>query len=715
MIKLKIPQYSLQTNILVKIATIIFIAFFVIIGYNTYANREVMRQNTAEFIKRQNDNLISRITSYVKEPKDVAESGASFLASLHEQNNQTVISSYLLRTLKIAEGASAIHATSHHLQMSLIYMDEKDFKKTYSHIKLVDDDHANFILDMQEENSDKTTSLFFDEKLKEIGKNTSNIKKIESLPFFASHVKAMETRQAGWSSVYVQKEHNAPTITYSVPSIANNQTVGAVSVDLNLYELSLFLNEMRISDRTRIFLINEKNQIIADSDLNEQQTVMDTTQTKNEVLAAALSFSQNLKEKNEKKMNSFQIQGHEFLSFETNFQKTSGLEWKLLSISPMHDFTNSFQSVQNGNILIAITSVFLILVFLYFLTASFSMPIKDLGIEAEKIQHLELDDPVSTKSSIYEIQHLASAMQNLKVSVSNFSKYIPKRLVQKFIDNGREVEIGGQACDITLLFSDIAGFTNISESMQAQDLAEHLSSYLDEMSNILHANNATIDKFIGDAIMAFWGAPDPDTNKNVNACRSALLCQKKLHMLNKYWELQGKPVLITRIGIHTGTAMVGNVGSSERMNYTALGDTVNTAARLEGVNKMYGTLIMISESIVKTLGPNFIVRPIDVVAMKGKNKGIRIYELIGLENDPHLDPVSTEHKKFAQLFTQAFELMLARKWKESRKAFEDLDKLNTSELHIENTLIEEYINRCNNFIKSPPPEDWDGTTHLKEK
>ena len=353
--------------------------------------------------------------------------------------------------------------------------------------------------------------------------------------------------------------------------------------------------------------------------------------------------------------------------------------------------------------------------FLYFLAENFSRPIIDLGVEVEKIKNLELEDPVALKSNIHEIEHLSSVIQNLKVSVANFSKYIPKRLVQKFIDNGKEVEIGGHTAEITILFTDIANFTTISESIPAQEIAFHLSEYFEEMSNILHLNHATIDKFIGDAIMAFWGAPDFDDNKNVHACRAALMCQQKLLKLNKYWKLQGKPEFKTRIGIHSGTTMVGNVGSSERMNYTALGDSVNTAARLEGVNKMYGTCIIISEEVLHKLDSEFITRPVDVVTVKGKKQGIRIFELIGIENDTYIPPVSEHHKQFAHLFTEAFDMFLSRRWKNAKSAFESLEQQNKTTFNIPDALAQMYINRCKAFIKSPPPDDWDGASHLTEK
>lgn len=212
--------------------------------------------------------------------------------------------------------------------------------------------------------------------------------------------------------------------------------------------------------------------------------------------------------------------------------------------------------------------------------------------------------------------------------------------------------------------------------------------------------------------MAFWGAPDADDKQIVNACRAALICQHKLRGLNKYWTVKKQPVLITRIGLHSGTAVVGNVGSTERMNYTALGDSVNLAARLEAINKMYGTYIMISEAVVAGLPSNFITRPIDIVAVKGKNKGVRIFELLGMDNDPYLHPVSDNIKEFALRFEKAFNLYTKQQWEEAIQAFTALKQDN---LYEDDIMSEAYIERCKNFIITPPGPSWDGVIHLKQK
>ena len=230
------------------------------------------------------------------------------------------------------------------------------------------------------------------------------------------------------------------------------------------------------------------------------------------------------------------------------------------------------------------------------------------------------------------------------------------------------------------------------------------------MTSIVAENNGTTDKYIGDSIMAFWGAPQHDNAHSLNCCLTALLCQKRLLDLNRKWVFEKKPELLTRIGIHTGEVIVGNIGSSERMNYTIIGDSVNLAARLEGANKAYGTNIMLSEATVHHLHDHAVVRPLDIVAVKGKNEGVTIYELVALKNSNPLVLPSDDQLKFCSEFTKAFRFYLEQRWDEALTIFHDLQKI-----FGQDDPCELYIERCEAFKKTPPPADWDGVYHMKTK
>lgn len=280
---------------------------------------------------------------------------------------------------------------------------------------------------------------------------------------------------------------------------------------------------------------------------------------------------------------------------------------------------------------------------------------------------------------------------------------------------GEEVQLGGKQKQITLLFSDIKSFTSIAEHYAPDDLVFQLSEYFEDLSKVVLDNQGTIDKYIGDAIMAFWGAPESDENQAHNACMTALIMQQKLSGLNKYWQNNGGAEFLTRIGLHMGHAVVGNIGSSERMNYTAIGDNVNLAARLEAANKIYRTSILVSEHVVHAIDSDFVVRPIDIIAVKGKNKSVRIYELMGRVGDEYIRQPSSDVVAFVKDFAKAFDVYLQKDFDGALKRFETLQKDYNIFSGTNDFVTDLYIKRCQSLKGTDLPDDWDGVTRLNSK
>jgi adenylate cyclase len=276
------------------------------------------------------------------------------------------------------------------------------------------------------------------------------------------------------------------------------------------------------------------------------------------------------------------------------------------------------------------------------------------------------------------------------------------------VDSGEVARLGGVRKQLAILFSDIQNFTTLSEEMDAELLMQHLSEYLEVVSQILTAESATIDKYIGDAVMAFWGAPNEDARPTERACISALRCQQAIAKMNEKWIQEGKPPLPTRFGVHVGTTVVGNIGSADRMNYTIIGDSVNFAARLEAVNKRYGTWTLVSDDVIEEVGNVFLTRPIDIVAVKGKTKGVGIHELIATRQGPLA--ASDEEIQLCEQTATAFGLYLSRRWEEALLVLETI-----SQRWPEDQVTDMMIRRCRAFLVEPPPEDWTGVMVLKEK
>lgn len=306
-----------------------------------------------------------------------------------------------------------------------------------------------------------------------------------------------------------------------------------------------------------------------------------------------------------------------------------GATWFIVVAAPVDEFIGTLWETNRRILLGSLLALLVGMLAVSAVARRISRPIVAIVDQTQRIKDFDLGSEPSIRSRIWEVQLLGDAVHAMKVGLGAFLRYVPATLVRQVVESGEEVRVGGREEELTVFFSDVQGFTTISEGLEPQALTELLSDYLEVVTRTLLDHGATVDKYIGDGVMAFWGAPLPDADHATHACQAAVECQRELDVLNERWQDQGRPALKTRIGIHTGLAVVGNVGSSERLNYTAMGDTVNTAARLEGANKQFGTRIMISDATRQRIGDGFETRPLGDVELKGKTILMHVFELIG--------------------------------------------------------------------------------------
>ena len=285
-----------------------------------------------------------------------------------------------------------------------------------------------------------------------------------------------------------------------------------------------------------------------------------------------------------------------------------------------------------------------------------------------------------------------------------FESYVAPAVVQEMLKHPEQLRLGGERREITVLFTDIRGFTTMSENLDPEALVKLLHDFLNPMSNIIINQGGTIDKYMGDAIMALFGAPLTQTDHPRLACRAALEMVASLAALNQTWAEQGRPPLRVGVGVNTGPVAVGNMGSDRLFDYTAVGDNVNLASRLEGLNKYYGTSILVSDTTAKALEHSFILRDIDLVRVKGKVQGVRIHELIG-EGEP--DP---ELARFLGSYHQALALYRERRFAESVDAFTEALKL-----HPADATCQRYLTLAQKHHETPPDHDWEAVTVMDGK
>jgi adenylate cyclase len=279
---------------------------------------------------------------------------------------------------------------------------------------------------------------------------------------------------------------------------------------------------------------------------------------------------------------------------------------------------------------------------------------------------------------------------------SAFGHYVSPQIVNQLMEHPERLSLQGEQKNLTVFFSDIRGFTSLSEKMTSEELGRFMNEYLTAMSNIVLESKGTVDKFIGDAVMAIWGAPLEDADHAANCVRAAFAMMEKLKSLQVDWGKRGVPEVAIRIGINTGVVSVGNFGSDQRFDYTVMGDNVNLASRLEGANKTYGTSIVISEYTKAALGKRFYCRMLDMVRVKGKDIPVLIYEPL-CEGEP-----TPELRQATESFTKALEHYANREFQEAIEIIQVLNAAAPSQLY------DLYLDRLAHFMVSPPPEDWDG-------
>ena len=362
------------------------------------------------------------------------------------------------------------------------------------------------------------------------------------------------------------------------------------------------------------------------------------------------------------------------------------------------DYFNALSKIKSNAILICLLGFLLSSGIIILLYRMITLPIKGLVIETERIKNFELDGAIKIPAKLDELKGLVEAMNAMKIGLRSFRKYIPAELVQQLIRKGEEIDASGERQRLTIFFSDIADFSTISEKLTPNELSSQISEYLTEMTSIILKHGGTVDKYIGDSIMAFWGAPNKALDHATQACLAAIECNARLKILAQEWSSQGRPAFRTRIGLNTGDVVVGNIGSNQRLSYTAMGDPVNLASRLEGLNKEYATSIIISQSVLNELPDEFVYRLLDIVVVKGKSEPVPIYELVSRKGD-----VTGSDAEFFEMFSKAVNSYLEKDWDKAIFRFEKLLGLRPDD-----QACKIFIERCREYKDNPPGHDWGG-------
>lgn len=510
-----------------------------------------------------------------------------------------------------------------------------------------------------------------------------------------------------WSDAYLY-EYDEPFVGITIlsPALLDDGTfLGVFGIDVTLENLSEYLWKLKISEHAETYIIDDKAQVIASSYVQsklKRNQILKIDQLDEPWLVVAY----NLYKQHKQELFHFDLNGIRYLASFKRIPILSKKGWMIVTINRSSDYTENLHKTEVFYFIAYFITTLLGILLMSKVITRVVRPIKKLVHETENVKNFHLRKSSKIDSHIKEVIELSESIESMKGGLRSFKRYVPAGLVRQLIRTGEGVQIGGSKKELAIFFSDITNFTTISESENSNELVKQVCDYFEGLANIILENRGTIDKYIGDSVMAFWGAPRHVKSPCLHAARAALLSIKQLAILNELWELEGKPLLHTRIGLHYGEMIVGNIGSKERINYTVVGDNVNTANRLVDVNKVYGTSILVSEPFYNRIHHKFVLRLVDHVTLKGKKTVTQLYELLAEDKSE----IAFDVDAYRNVFSEGFKAYQNQQWKQAISFFEQC-----LQIYPKDKLAPVFIHRCQHFILHPPRKNWQGIWQLKSK
>ncbi len=501
-------------------------------------------------------------------------------------------------------------------------------------------------------------------------------------PWFAA---AEDADGPAWAETTDMPTTQRPGITTATPLLVYGERVGILAVNIEFARLSRFLTELEVGRTGAAFVLDPAGRILAGPAAGPGAFT----------LRAVAGIAWARYPGGSTGMVQLEIADEHGTRFLAGLSPLSFGGWTVVTLLPADDILAEIE--RDTAALARVLAAFVLLVTAVaalLVDRLVSRPLRRIARQLRHVEAFELDRITRTRSPLRELSDLSATMAQMAQGLSAFRKFIPVDLVRRIVSQGIEARPGGNVQDLTVLFADLAGFTSLSERL-GQEVVPRLAAHLGRMSAVIHQEGGTIDKFIGDAVMAFWNAPEPCPDHALRSCRAALAAQAVTAR-----EGMG---LRMRIGINTGPVLVGNIGAEDRLNYTAIGDAVNLASRLEALNKLYGTEIILGEETALALGERMLLREIDTVAVYGRRGETRIYELVA-------EVRTTEAADWIAAYEAALAAYRASDWERAVAGFRDTIRRRGGD-----GPAELMIDRCLRYRSAAPAGDWTGVHMLDTK
>ncbi|MEW6453347.1 MAG: adenylate/guanylate cyclase domain-containing protein [Pseudomonadota bacterium] len=465
--------------------------------------------------------------------------------------------------------------------------------------------------------------------------------------------------------------------------------VGVFHVDLRLESIAKFLSALHVGERGAVFLVDAEGRRLVSPEGGH-------------VAAAASAVDAARGRPRNGSPVGIEVNGG---SYEIAFaeEKVGGTD---LAIAVVVDLAETTENVRQHAWIAGGIALFAAMLAIWFgieLASRIARPVAAIAGDLAAVGDFKISSRSSEQSFIREISELGHSVDKMKASLRSFGRYVPTDLVRTLLAAGREAELGGETRKLTIQFADVAGFTSISERLEPMKLVEATGRYFEAMTKSIANHEGTVDKFMGDGILAFFNAPLDVADHPRKACLAALEAQRHLAVQARDAAAKGEPVFHVRIGLSVGHVIVGNMGTHERFAYTVIGDEVNLASRIEGLNKTYGTSIIASDHLVAETGDAFEWRKLDRVAVKGRQQETLVCELLGLRGE-----VPAAVLQARDLYERALRLYFAGEFRQAGALFQD-----AAGARPDDKAALEMFGRCRK-LEAAPPATWNGAHVMRE-
>jgi len=512
--------------------------------------------------------------------------------------------------------------------------------------------------------------------------------------------KGIKNNEPSWFEVTIHPIGVRPSIAYAGPIDVYQKRQGVLAVIIENTRLAQFLSQLSVGKSGAAFILRHDGAVVAAPDPDADETNMQRSDQALLPIAQAAIKKADMSDSTDKAGRRVRLVAGGN-AYAVTMTPLAFAGWTLATVIPEAEFLGPIEAtIRKLLIGLAILVVAAAILSAWLARRVIAAPLITVVDELKHVERFELDQVRRHSSRIVELSNLSNAIADMAGGLAAFGKYISTDLVRMLLREGVEPRPGGTARTLTVMFADIAGFTGLSERL-GDRIFPLLSGYLDTMSREVSSHGGTIDKFIGDAVMAFWGAPAANADHVVDACRAALACQRALRASGVVDDA-GRPLKV-RIGINSGNMLVGNIGSELRLNYTVIGDAVNVASRLEGANKEYGTEVIIGEETRRLAGDRVQVRELDRLTVYGRSGGLAIYELLDVAGGAPARP-------WVALYERGLAAYRAQDFAGAIALFGQVLAERPTDQPARVMLA-----RSKDLLAAPPGKDWQATNAMKVK